>query len=57
MDPAQIIALHKIDDAIKDGAFDNLPHHERIECSLQGEYFVAWWWREKIKRDEHFRPT
>lgn len=57
MDPVQIIALHKIEAAMEDGAFDNLPRCERIDCSVHGELFVAKWWREKIKRDEFlFRP-
>ena len=57
MDPVQIIALHKIEAAIEDGAFEDLPRYERIDCSLQGEFFVAKWWREKIRRDDFmFRP-
>ncbi len=52
MDAVEIIALRKIEDALKDGAFNNLPCCGRIECSVHGELFIAKWWREKIAREE-----
>ena len=52
MDPVQIIALRKIEEAQQNGVFDNLPRYERIDCSLHGELFVAKWWRQKIEREQ-----
>jgi hypothetical protein len=52
MDPVAIVAEHKIQTAIEEGAFDHLPQRDRIDCSPQGERFYIWWWREKLQREE-----
>jgi hypothetical protein len=45
MDPAHIVAERKINAALDAGLFEHLPVHGRIECSLHGEEFLAWWFR------------
>jgi hypothetical protein len=55
MDIAAIVAERKIEEAIADGLFDNLPARGRIDCSLHGEAFVTKWFREKIAREEEGR--
>jgi len=48
-DVIRLVAERKIEEAIEDGQFDNLPLRGRIDCSLQGEAFLVQWWREKIE--------
>jgi hypothetical protein len=45
MDIAELVARHKIEQAIEDGLFDGLPQCGRIDCSLRGESFLSWWFR------------
>jgi hypothetical protein len=45
MDPAHIVAEHKISRALEAGLFENLPASGQIDCSLHGEAFLAWWFR------------
>ncbi len=45
MDIVQLVAQHKIEAALADGAFDNLPACGEIDCSMRGESFVMWWLR------------
>jgi hypothetical protein len=45
MDIVQLVAQHKIESAIEDGLFDNLPACGEIDCSLRGESFLMWWFR------------
>lgn len=45
MDPAHIVAEHKIVKALEIGLFDNLPACGEVDCSLHGEAFLAWWFR------------
>jgi hypothetical protein len=45
MDIVQLVAQHKIESAIEDGLFDNLPRRGEIDCSLRGESFLMWWFR------------
>ena len=45
MDIVQLVAHHRIERAIADGVFDNLPACGEIDCSLRGESFVVWWLR------------
>lgn len=53
MDIVAIVAERKIQEAIEEGLFDDLPPRGRIDCSLQGAAFIAIWWREKIAREEN----
>lgn len=55
MDVIAIVAEHKIERAIEDGAFDALPPRGRIVCSKHGESFYVEWWREKLSRAEEGR--
>ncbi len=55
MELAVLIAERKIEEGLENGFFANLPHRDRIDCSLSGEAFIAKWWREKIMRDEQNR--
>jgi hypothetical protein len=48
MDVIALVAERKICEAMEAGQFDNLPVLGRIDCSLQGDAFLAKWWREKI---------
>ena len=52
MDIIEFVAERRILEAIDEGLFDDLPLCGRIDCSLQGEAFLAKWWREKIAREE-----
>jgi hypothetical protein len=45
MDPAHIVAEHKIVRAQEGGLFNDLPVCGQIDCSLHGEAFLAWWFR------------
>ncbi len=47
----RIVAERKIETAIDEGEFDNLPQRGQIDCSLSGERFFTKWWHEKIERD------
>jgi hypothetical protein len=47
MDPAQIVAEHKIASAMEIGLFEGLPACGPIECSVHGEAFFAWWFRTR----------
>ena len=51
MEIVVFIAERKIEEALENGLFANLPSRDRIDCSLSGEAFVAKWWREKVARD------
>lgn len=48
MDVIAIVAEHKIQTAMEDGLFDDLPARGRIACAKRGESFFVEWWREKI---------
>ncbi|HEV3155661.1 MAG TPA: hypothetical protein VGZ02_17785 [Candidatus Baltobacteraceae bacterium] len=48
MDIVAFIAERKIEAAIEDGAFDELPPKGYIDCSLHGEAFIAQWFRERF---------
>jgi len=50
-DTIRLVAERKIEEALRDGAFDKLPPRGRIDCSLSGEAFFARWWRERLERD------
>ena len=52
MDIVAFVAERKIQEAIDDGLFDNLPARGRIDCSLHGEAFIAKWFRDKVAREE-----
>lgn len=52
VDVIALVAERKIEEAIEAGLFDGLPPRGRIDCSRQGEAFVAQWWRDKIAREE-----
>jgi hypothetical protein len=52
MDIVAFVAQRKIEEAIENGLFDNLPSYGPIDCSLQGEAFLTKWFREKIAREE-----
>jgi hypothetical protein len=45
MDPAHIVAEHKILSALESGLFNELPQCGQVDCSLHGEAFLAWWFR------------
>ncbi len=45
MDIVELVALHKIQAAIEEGQFDNLPARGEIDCSVRGEAFLIWWFR------------
>lgn len=47
-----MIAERKIEEGLQSGAFDMLPQRGRIDCSLHGEMFVAWWFRDRYLSDE-----
>ena len=49
MDIVTLVAERKIEEAIENGLFDNLPAYGPIDCSLHGEAFVAKWFREKTQ--------
>lgn len=49
--PVRLVAERKIETAIEDGAFEDLPKRGQIDCSLSGERLFTKWWREKIERD------
>lgn len=55
MDVVALVAERKIEEAIENGLFDNLPSHGPIDCSLRGEAFIAKWFREKVARELHGR--
>jgi len=41
VDVISLVAERKIEEAIENGLFDNLPRRGRIDCSLHGEAFVV----------------
>lgn len=43
VDIVALIAERKIEEAIENGLFDNLPAYGAIDCSLRGEAFLAYW--------------
>lgn len=45
MDIVEMVALHKIQTAIEDGHFENLPARGEIDCTIRGEAFLIWWLR------------
>jgi hypothetical protein len=45
MDIVELVALHRIQTAIEEGLFENLPARGEIDCSLRGEAFLTWWLR------------
>ncbi|MBV8639733.1 MAG: hypothetical protein JO322_16755 [Candidatus Eremiobacteraeota bacterium] len=47
-----IIAERKIEEGLQSGAFDQLPQCGRINCSLHGEMFIAWWFRQHYSGNE-----
>jgi len=47
MDIVAMIAERKIDEGMQSGAFAMLPQRGRIDCSLHGEMFFAWWFRDR----------
>lgn len=51
MDIVELVALHKIQTAIEEGYFDNLPPRGEIDCSLRGEAFLTWWLRTHYIRN------
>jgi len=53
MDIVVVVAERKIQEAIEEGLFDDLPARGRLDCSLQGPTFIAQWWREKIAREDN----
>lgn len=48
MDLVAFIAERKIEEAMGNGAFDSLPPRGFIDCSLQGEAFLAKWFRDRF---------
>jgi hypothetical protein len=52
MDIVAVIAERKIQEGLQSGAFDMLPQRGRIDCSLHGEMFFMWWFRERYATDE-----
>jgi hypothetical protein len=46
------IAENRIEDAIADGLFDNLPRMGQIDCSLSGERFFADWFAKRLARED-----
>ncbi len=52
MDIVAIIAERKIEEGLRTGAFDLLPQRGRIECSLHGEMYVAWWFRDRYASND-----
>lgn len=52
MDIVAIIAERKIEEALQNGAFTMLPQQGRIDCSLRGETFLAWWFRQRYSEHE-----
>jgi hypothetical protein len=49
MDIITFVAERKIEEAIEDGFFNNLPAYGPIDCSLHGEAFIVKWFRKKIE--------
>ena len=47
MDIVAIIAERKIEEGLQAGAFGGLPRRGRIDCSVHGEMFFAWWFRDR----------
>jgi len=45
MDIVELVALHKIQTAIEEGHFENLPARGEIDCSIRGGAFLIWWLR------------
>jgi hypothetical protein len=52
MDIVAIIAERKIEDGLQSGAFNALPERGRIDCSVHGEMFFAWWFRARYTGDQ-----
>ena len=52
MDVIAVVAERKIEEALEGGFFDNLPPYGPIDCSLNGEAFIAKWFREKFAAHE-----
>lgn len=52
MDIVALVAERKIEEAMKDGAFDALTPMGSIDCSLHGERFIAKWFRNKYIHEE-----
>jgi hypothetical protein len=52
MDAIRLIAENRIEDAIAEGLFDDLPERGYIDCSLSGERFFAEWFAKKLEREE-----
>jgi hypothetical protein len=52
VDAIRLIAEQRIEDAIADGLFDDLPQRGYIDCSLSGEGFFAEWFAKKLEREE-----
>lgn len=55
MDVIALVAERKIEEAVGNGLFDNLPPYGPIDCSLQGEAFLAKWFREKCQHEKEER--
>lgn len=53
MDIVELVALHKIQTAIEEGHFENLPARGEIDCSIRGERFVIWWLRTHYLGETH----
>lgn len=52
MDIVAFIAERKIEEGLQSGAFDLLPQCGRIDCSLHGEMFFAWWFRQRYSGED-----
>jgi hypothetical protein len=52
VDAISLIALWRIEEAMADGAFDDLPKRGYIDCSLSGERFFAEWFAKKLESEE-----
>jgi hypothetical protein len=53
MDAIRIIAENKIEEALEDSLFDNLPRRGYIDCSLSGERFFREWFAKKLERESN----
>jgi hypothetical protein len=52
MDIVVFVAERKIEEGLQSGAFAMLPQRGRLDCSLHGEMFFAWWFRAHYAGEE-----
>ncbi|MDE2572793.1 MAG: hypothetical protein KGM44_09775 [bacterium] len=56
MDALRIIALRRIEEAQREGLFDDPPRLGEIDCSLRGDAFFRRWLTRKLEREGYEPP-